>query len=143
MLLKELIGTKLYATNAREYLEQANPELTVEEWLPTCRHASTMLELLLLAKPYNTLSAVSLLLTAIKEIDADAADSVTHIGTAYHLVLASLLEGVTAEEGRCALVEAVEHIVVDAVDDLDSSEQLVQMDDRQVILCRLFLQTLI
>lgn len=126
MTIAELLTQKLYAVGAREYLTTQDQNLTVEEWLPTCRHASTMMDLMLLLYPALTLAATKLMLTASE-----------HNTPAYHAALVALIPDATPEEARVTLVESVEQLVVQAIRDLSFSEDWVTADDRQVYLCNL------
>ena len=126
MTIRELLeSNKLYAVGAREYLETQEPGLDVEQWLPDCRHASTLMDLTLLLRPELTGPAIVMMLEAAEGTQA------------YPLVASALLPTAGRAEARVALVEAVEHLVIDSIRSLSLSEDLVEADDRQISLCRL------
>lgn len=125
--IADVLAAKLYAVGAREYLEAVGPELEVAAWLPTARHAATMVDVMLLVREDLTWQTMRVLQPVCS-------------GTPAALPMIAVMlpdKDVSFEEMRCAVVEAVEHLVIDGLKDLESAQQIVEADRRQLDICRI------
>ena len=123
--IADVLAVKLYAVGAREYLEAIGRDQEVAVWLPTARHAATMVDVMLLVREDLTWQTMRVLQPVCS-------------GTPAALpLIAVMLQDVSVEEARCALVEAVEHLVIDGLAHLECVEQIVQADRRQLDICRI------
>jgi len=107
--IADVLAAKLYAVGAREYLEAIGRDQEVAAWLPSARHAATMIDVMLLVREDLTWQTMRVLQLVCS-------------GTPAALPLIAVMlqdKDVSVEEARCALVEAVEHLVIDGLANLD------------------------
>ena len=125
--IADVLAAKLYAVGAREYLEAIGRDQEVAAWLPTARHAPTMVDVMLLVREDLTWQTMRVLQPVCSGTPA-----------ALPMIAVMLPDvGATHEEMRCAIVEAVEHLVIDGLEDLESAQQIVKADRRQLDICRI------
>ena len=125
--IADVLAVKLYAVGAREYLEAIGRDQEVAVWLPTARHAATMVDVMLLVREDLTWQTMRVLQPVCSGTPA-----------ALPMIAVMLPDvGATHEEMRCAIVEAVEHLVIDGLANLESAAQIVQADTRQLDICRI------